>query len=70
MAKESFIRRYKREIILGIAVAFFLTLVSLAQYALEPFMGLASFSDNAGDILLTLIELVLLVALAFMADRA
>ena len=71
MLRNSLIKEHKKEILIGIVVAFFLSFVELLNLAIKPiFIENLRLSNNFIPVLLVVINLLILSGLALLVDKA
>jgi len=71
MIPERLIKKYKKEILIGILVAFFLSFVELMNYGIAPiFTSMTYGGENSEKVIMLFINLLVLTFVAWLVDKA
>ncbi|MCK5476855.1 MAG: hypothetical protein KAI55_02960 [Candidatus Aenigmarchaeota archaeon] len=70
MISKKIVKNNKKEIITGIAIAFFIDLANLIKIAIEPALSdIVTMGDNTTKVYLSISSLVVLAFLIWMVDK-
>ena len=70
MIPNKLLKKYKKEIIIGILIAFFISFAKLIATALEPIQSNITMRDNSMNVLFLVINLLILSFLVWLVDKA